>query len=410
MQSSPAPPGEGKGPGFLFLVAAAGSGGFIIQLVVLMMGPLLVDISRDLGVAVPVAGQLNTITAAVWLVVGVTAGYFSDRHGRKLILLIGLGGAAVGVLGMSLSQNFAMAMFFRGVTGLGGLIPPTFGAFLADFIPLRRRGRAMGWMTAASGLAVVVGVPLSTVMGELAGWRWSFVAASVITWSVWVFVLLKLPNPPPVGNASGGILSRFAPLARIGLIWELSLVNVSHRVAYFAFTTYFAAYLIINHNLSTGGTALPLAVISVGTVISPAAVGYLADSRHRLKAMALGLAVGGVLALVIFNVEVHLILLVVLGLLFTTAIFVPFTVFATLMAIIGGRRLRGAATNLPSFSNQTGSVLGPAIGGLALSMGGYGAVGLAIMVAAGLGSLLAATRTREGRLRAVIERLDQQDI
>lgn len=388
--------------GFLFLVATAGSGIFIIQLVVFMMGPLLVDIAADLGVDVPVAGQLNTVTAGVWLFVAGSAGYFSDRYGRKPILLIGLVATMIGVLGMGMAWTFPLAMLFRAVSGLGGLIPPTFSAFLADYVPPTSRGKAFGWMSATGGLAIVVGVPLTTLVGELVGWRWSFVAAGAATALVGIFVLLRLPNPAPVGN-SGGIFTRFAPLARLGLIWDMSLVNMTHRIAYFGFATYFAAYLIVGHDLSTGQTAIPVAIIGVGTVVSPAVVGYMADSRHRSKVMPIGLAISGVLAYLIFAVDLPLTVVVALGLIFTFAIFAPFTMFHTFLSLIGGRRLQGTAMNVPAFSNQSGAMFGPALGGLALAMGGYGAVGITCMAIAILGALVAATRVTDNRIRTASE-------
>ncbi len=399
---------ERKSPGFVFLVAAAGSGIFIIQLVVFMMGPLLVDISDDLGIGVAVAGQFNTVTAGVWLFVAGSAGYFSDRYGRKKILLIGLSATMVGVLGMAMSWTFAAAMFFRALTGLGGLIPPTYSAFLADYVPPANRGKALGWMSATGGLAIVVGVPVTTLAGELAGWRASFYTAAAITAVAWAFVFLWLPNPPPVGP-SGGIFSRFAPLVRLGIIWDLSLVNITHRIAYFSFSTYFAAYLIVSQDLSTGGTALPVAIIGAGTVLSPALVGYLADSRHRSKVMPVGMAVSGTLALMIFVMGMPLWLLVGLGLLFTITIFAPFTMFHTFLSLIGGRKLQGTAMNVPAFSNQGGAMLGPALGGLALAFGGYEAIGFTCLAAAAIGALVAATRVRDGRIRAAagtIERLE----
>lgn len=394
---------DAKGPGFWFVVSITGSGLFIIQLVVFMLGPLLVAMAGDLQVDVAVAGQLNTITAFVWLFMAFVAGYFSDRHGRRLILLIGLTAAAVGLAGTALAGNFPAAMFFRAVTGLGGLIPPTCGALIADFVPVARRGKALGWMTAAGGMSAVVGIPMMTLIGEGPGWRWSFGTAALMTSMVWVLVLAKLPNPERVGAASGGILSRFKPLARLSLLYEISIINICQRIAFTAFITYFAAYLIVTKGLSTGETALPMTIIGVGTVISPAIVGYLSDSRRRLLIMPVGMAVGGATGLVAFQADASLAVLVALGFVFTTAVFAAFPIFVLILSLIGGRRLRGAIMGVPPFSNQGGAALGPALGGLALGLGGYGAVGVTCFAAAALGMLLATFRVREHRVQAAID-------
>ncbi|PZC45810.1 MAG: putative arabinose efflux permease, MFS family [Chloroflexi bacterium] len=392
-----------KSPGFWFLISITGSGIFIIQLVVFMVGPLLVSIANDLNVEVAVAGQLNTITAFVWLFMAFVAGYFSDRHGRRLILLIGLSCATAGLLGTALAPNFPAAMFFRAVTGLGGLIPPTCGALIADFVPTSKRGKGLGWMTAAGGMSVVVGIPIMTLIAEAASWRWSFGLAAAGTLLVLLLVLVKLPNPERVGVASGGLLSRFKPLARLSLIYEISFINVCQRIAFSAFLTYFAAYLIVTKGLSTGETALPMAIAGVGTVVSPAVIGYLSDTKHRLLIMPIGLTIGGITGLIAFQADVPLVVLVALGFVFTTTIFSAFPVFILLLSLIGGRRLRGTVMGIPPFSNQGGALLGPALGGLALSLGGYGAIGTTCVVVSALGVIVATLRVRERRVQEAID-------
>ena len=169
--------------------------------------------------------------------------------------------------------------------------------------------------------------------------------------------------------------------------------------------TYFAAYLIVTKGLSTGETALPMTIIGVGTVISPAIVGYLSDSRRRLLIMPVGMAVGGATGLVAFQADASLAMLVALGFVFTTAIFAAFPIFVLILSLIGGRRLRGAIMGVPPFSNQGGAALGPALGGLALGFGGYGAVGVTCFAAAALGTLLATFRVREHRVQAAIDHI-----
>ena len=76
----------------------------------------------------------------------------------------------------------------------------------------------------------VVGIPMMTLIGEGPGWRWSFGTAALMTSMVWVLVLAKLPNPERVGAASGGILSRFKPLARLSLLYEISIITFANEL------------------------------------------------------------------------------------------------------------------------------------------------------------------------------------
>ena len=400
---------SGRTPTFAPLVLVGAIALFTALLVILMTGPLLVDMAEDLGVPVAVAGQLNAPTPFVWLFAATLAGTLSDKYGRKPILLVGIGGAALGLLGTGLSWDFASAMAFRGLTGVIGVTPPTFGAIMGDYIPVERRGRAIGLMSTGMGFAGVIGVAAMALVGDAFGWRWSFYLAAVLTVAIWVMVAVMLPGGRPSNVAAGSMISRFIPLFKLSFIWDLSIANFCNRFAFFAFNTYFAAYLIEQYGLSTSQTALPIAIAGIGVIVASAGGGYLADTKYRIWVMPAGTAIGGALAFVLFGVGPHLAVTVALGLLLTTATSAPFTAFITFLSIIGGQRRRGTAQSIPSLSNQTGTTLGPVLGGLALAIGGYSAVGLICAIASGIALLVGAVRFRERRLQEAADTIARLD-
>jgi predicted MFS family arabinose efflux permease len=385
------------------------AGLFTALLVIFMVGPLLVDMAEDLGVPVAVAGQLNAPTPFVWLFVATLAGTLSDKYGRKPVLLVGIGGAAIGLLGTGHAWDFSSALVFRAVTGLMGVVPPTFGAVMGDHIPVERRGKALGLMATGMGFASVVGVAVMAIVGDAYGWRWSFYLAATLTAAMWMLVFVLLPGGKPSNIVPGTILNRFIPLLRLSFIWDLSIANFCNRLAFFAFNTYFAAYLIEQYGLSTAQTALPIAVSGVGVIVASAGGGYLADTRYRIWVIPIGTAIGGVLGLVLFGVGSHLVVTVALGLLLTTATSAPLTALLTFMSIIGGPRRRGTAQSVPALSIQTGTTLGPILGGFALATWGYGGIGVICGIAGGVALLVGALRFREGRLQEAADTIARLD-
>jgi MFS family permease len=100
-------------------------------------------------------GQFLSI--AVW-------GRLSDRFGRKPILVITNGGAAISYLLMAFAPNIWVLASGRALSGLmGGLAPAM--AYVSDMTPPEKRVQGMGWAGASMSLGFVVGPALGGVLG-----------------------------------------------------------------------------------------------------------------------------------------------------------------------------------------------------------------------------------------------------
>jgi len=91
-------------------------------------------------------------------------------------------------------------------------------------------------------------------------------------------------------------------------------------------------------------------------------------------------------------------LVIFFALVFVGAIYIPFMMVLTAFSIIGGEKLKGTAIGMVPISNQIGFLLGPALGGLALSMGNYEAVGLLCLGIGALGALSSVLRLRQSKV------------
>ena len=93
---------------------------FLTMTVAMMLGPLLVELSRAFHTTVALSGQLTAATAITWALTAWLAGPLSVMYGRRRMLLLGVLLMVVGTGSSALAWNYGALLAFRLLTELGG--------------------------------------------------------------------------------------------------------------------------------------------------------------------------------------------------------------------------------------------------------------------------------------------------
>lgn len=110
-------------------------------------------------------------------------GRFSDKYGRKKVLLATAVVFIIAPLGMAIAPDTGTLIFFRFVVGLGaGLAAVTLPVFLSELAPARIRGK----VTAFYALAIVTGQFVGFLIG------WAFTPAESWRWMLGLSVIPSL--------------------------------------------------------------------------------------------------------------------------------------------------------------------------------------------------------------------------
>ena len=159
------------------------------------------------------------------------------------------------------------------------------------------------------------------------------------------------------------------------MFWYVLIANAFQQMGAFGMFGYLAAYLMQTYQMPAGDTALPLALAGVGVIVGGVVGGWAADQRCRLAWLAVSCWGSGLLAVLVFTVQVS-----------------PWATVALAMGVAGFSRISSAvtpilllewagssrttATGLFAVSNQMGVFGGASLGGLMLALGGFPKVGL----------------------------------
>ena len=136
---------------------------FVDMIGFLIVLPLLPFYAERLGAEPIDVGALVSIFAAAQLASAPLWGRFSDRYGRRPMILGGLMISAVSYLLFESASTVWLLYLSRFVQGMGAGTVGVVQAYLSDSVPPADRAKALGWLTAATSAGVMIGPAIGSL-------------------------------------------------------------------------------------------------------------------------------------------------------------------------------------------------------------------------------------------------------
>jgi MFS transporter, DHA1 family, inner membrane transport protein len=358
----------GRGPAqsasaVVFLCMFAG------QAALLVLSPMLPTVAAHFDVSTATAGQLRTVSGATAGVAALTVGLLAGRVGVRALLAAGLALLGAGSLLSAVAPSFLLLAAAQLPIGVG--LALVLGGALAaadEWAPPGQRARVVSWALLGPPAAWVLGMPVTGFLTEVS-WRLPWVA---VPFAASVAAGIALHGRPRDASDHDPEHAWRRAWHRPGVAaWAVGELSAS---AAWTGTLVYAGALFIE---SYGTSAAVVGLILAGAAVAYMPGNFLArrhvDRLARPLLIWVALASGAVVA--------------TLGAA-RPGVAWSFAVFATLAFLAGARTIAGSTygldrapeeklvvMSLRAAALQFGYLVGSATGGLALTLGGYPALG-----------------------------------
>ncbi|MFJ4373364.1 MFS transporter [Pseudomonas japonica] len=287
----------GLHPGILTLAITA----FAIGVAEFIIVGILPSISTAFSISLASAGSLVGLYALA-LAIGTPLIVIGlGRFPKKTVLMMLIGVFLLGNLVSALAPNYPALLLGRIITALAHGSFFAIGATVAA--GLAREGqasKAIAVMFAGLTLAMVIGVPLGSYLGNALGWRLPFHAVALLALIALLATAVWLPRQP--ASKAGNALGQLAAL-RSPAIWAMMSVTVLGFGASFSAFTFITPILTDITGFSASSASVLLLVFGVATMIGNLLGGRLSDSLGWERTLRL---LFGVLALTLVALALSL--------------------------------------------------------------------------------------------------------
>ncbi|BCJ43228.1 MFS transporter [Actinoplanes ianthinogenes] len=357
---------------------------------------LLPQISADLHVSEARVGLLMTSYAVVAALSTIPLTAVTMRIPRNRLLAVTVAIFAVSQAAATFAPTFPILAGSRLLCALAhGVFWSVLGPIVARLAPPDQVGRATALTSLGNSLAIVLGVPLGTALGQWLGWRVAIGSMAVGGAVCVALLLVVLPALPPlprdVTAGAGRQLRNAVRILRDGRVARLCAVTAVLVVGHFAAYTYIAPLVRRDAGLDGAGLSALLLGYGVAGLLTTYLVGRHIDRRPGPLMLILlaAQAVSVALLAPVLGLGPTIVATLVWGAAFTA---IPPVLGAVPLRVAPHARDAASAVYVVAFQIGIGS--GAFVGERFVTAGGLGWLpAFAGLLAAAAGVLVVASRT-----------------
>ena len=230
--------------------------------------PVLPYYAEHFGASPSVVTLLSASFSLAQFAMAPVLGRWSDRFGRRPVLLVSIAGAALSQLTVGLAHGLWLVFLGRVLSGASSASVATAQAYVADRVAPLHRAKYMGMMGSAIGLGFVFGPAIGGVLSTPERPELPFLVAAGLSAANFVLAWFLLPETRPKVAREGIATSRWAHLRSLrgrSQLLALVVVNFLYYVAFSAMESTFA--LLMERRLEWTARETGMLFTGIGVVI-----------------------------------------------------------------------------------------------------------------------------------------------
>lgn len=226
-------------------------------------GIILDEVQRDIGLSMNNFGLVVFIFQWGFVIASVIIGYYADKRGLKLMMIIGTLIMAVGLLGIGLAATVAIFLGFYMVMGFGlGAMTVASNAVVPAAYP-ERQGMMFNLAMAVYGIGMfLTPIVLNQMFSAGLSWRLFYIGITVL---LVIFVFYTLRVKVPEGKVDRISVSAFITMLKNRQFLLVMLFLLFYVSTEIAFMNFFPSYL---QSLELNGATQETKRGIVATIIS----------------------------------------------------------------------------------------------------------------------------------------------
>ena len=295
-------PQPSSGPGnaaFVFILVMVGLDFLAFGLI----APVMPDLIRqfeggDFARASDITGYLLLVWNAMQFLFSPILGAWSDRFGRRPIILLSCFGLGIDYIFMALAPTLGWLFVGRIISGITASNISTAYAYVTDVTPPEKRAKPFGYISAAFGLGFVIGPAVGGYLGN-SNLRAPFWAAAILSLINSLYGFFVLPESLPKEKRAKSAWRMANPLGSLKLLRShpvlagLATVVMLYYLAHASLPSMWALYTEERYGWSRRDVGLSLAVVGVcASIISGVLVGPFVKRFGERRSVLFGLLCG----------------------------------------------------------------------------------------------------------------------
>jgi MFS transporter, DHA1 family, tetracycline resistance protein len=296
--SSSSRPGAGRAA-FVFILVTVLFDFLAFGIIAPVLPNLIIQFEGgNIARAAAITGYFGFAWALMQFIFSPILGAWSDRFGRRPVILISCFGLGLDYIFMALAPSLKWLLVGRIISGITASNISSAFAYVTDVTPPEKRAKQFGYLAASFGMGFIIGPAVGGFLGNI-NLRFPFWAAAALSLANAMYGLFVLPESLPKERRSKSAWHMANPLGSLTLLrshrqlFGLATVMTLFYLAQQSLPAVFVIYTQYRYAWTKGDVGLSLAVVGVSTsIVSGTLVGPFVRRFGERRSVVSGLTFG----------------------------------------------------------------------------------------------------------------------